>query len=115
MIKSRMPGMANMIRDAYAFWYMGTPLLRVARFATFLFVFAGCATRNHEASSVYAEAARNDPRGRPYVIGASDVIRVTVWKDPNLSTDAVVRPDGTITLPLIGEVVATGRTAVALQ
>jgi polysaccharide export outer membrane protein len=76
---------------------------------------AACSTRNRGAASIYAEAARNDPRGRPYVIGASDVVRVTVWKDPNLSTDAVVRPDGTITLPLVGEVVAAGRTATALQ
>ena len=43
------------------------------------------------------------------------MIRVTVWKDPNLSTDAAVRPDGTITLPLVGEVVASGRTIVELQ
>jgi polysaccharide export outer membrane protein len=64
---------------------------------------------------MYAEAARSDPRGHPYVIGVSDVVRVTVWKDPNLSADAAVRPDGTITLPLVGEVVATGRTASALQ
>ena len=95
--------------------YMSTPLLRVVWIATLFLVAGGCSTRNREASSVYADAARNDPRGRPYVIGASDVVRVTVWKDPNLSTDAVVRPDGTITLPLIGEVVASGRTAMALQ
>jgi len=94
---------------------MDTPLLRVVWITVLVFVAAGCSTRNRGASSIYAEAARNDPRGHPYVIGASDVVRVTVWKDPNLSADAVVRPDGTITLPLVGEVVATGRTAVALQ
>ena len=82
---------------------------------TLLAVATACSTRNREAASVYAEAARNDPRGRPYVIGVSDVVRVTVWKDPNLSTDAVVRPEGTITLPLVGDVVASGRTASALQ
>jgi polysaccharide export outer membrane protein len=38
-----------------------------------------------------------------------------VWKDPNLSTDAIVRPDGTITVPLVGEVTASGHTAVELQ
>jgi polysaccharide biosynthesis/export protein len=75
----------------------------------------GCGARNGDASALYAEAARNDPRTRPFVIGVSDVVRVTVWKDPNLSTDAPVRPDGTITLPLVGEVVASGRSAVDLQ
>jgi polysaccharide biosynthesis/export protein len=96
------------------FWCMRTPLLFLSIAVSFL-VAAGCSTRNRGASSVYAQAARDDPRGRPYVIGISDVVRVTVWKDPNLSADAVVRPDGTITLPLVGEVVASGRTAVALQ
>lgn len=76
---------------------------------------AGCGSRHGDASALYAEAARNDPRSRPYVIGVSDLIRVIVWKDPNLSADAAVRPDGTITLPLIGEVPAAGQTAAALQ
>jgi polysaccharide export outer membrane protein len=43
------------------------------------------------------------------------MVRVSVWKDPGLSTDAVVRPDGTITLPLVGELRAAGRTAAELQ
>jgi polysaccharide biosynthesis/export protein len=80
-----------------------------------LVVAFGCGSRHGDASALYAEAARNDPRSRPYVIGVSDLVRVTVWKDPNLSADAVVRPDGTITLPLIGEVTAAGRTAAVLQ
>jgi polysaccharide export outer membrane protein len=75
----------------------------------------GCGLKHPEASALYAEAARTDPRARPFVIGPSDVVRVTVWKDPNLSADASVRPDGTITLPLVGEVVASGRTAAQLQ
>ena len=93
---------------------MVTPLLRVISISLPLLVLVACAHRQG-AHSVYAEAARSDPRGRPYVLGVSDVVRVTVWKDPNLSADAVVRPDGTITMPLIGEVAAAGRTAVALQ
>ena len=79
-----------------------------------LVVLSGCPTRYRDAA-LYAEAARDDPRGRPYVIGVSDVVRVTVWKDPNLSADVTVRPDGTVTLPLVGEVGAAGRTAVDLQ
>jgi len=94
---------------------MSTALLRFVRFAVALLVAVGCVAQNREAKSLYAEAARSDPRGHPYVIGVSDVVRVTVWKDPNLSADAAVRPDGTITLPLVGEVVASGRTAIALQ
>lgn len=58
---------------------------------------------------------RSDPRGQPYLIGPSDVVRITVWKNPELSTEAVVRPDGTVTMPVIGELRAAGRTAADLQ
>ena len=59
----------------------------------------------------YAQFAKADPRLRPYRIGVADSVRVTVWKDPSLSTEAPVRPDGTLTVPLIGDVAAAGRTA----
>lgn len=75
----------------------------------------GCGTHHGDSSALYAEAARADPRGHPYVIDVSDVVRVTVWKDPSLSTDATVLLDGTITLPLVGEIVAKGATGASLQ
>jgi polysaccharide biosynthesis/export protein len=59
--------------------------------------------------------SRDDPRAQPYLIGPSDVIRITVWKNPELSTEAVVRPDGTVTMPVVGELRASGRTAADLQ
>jgi polysaccharide export outer membrane protein len=49
-----------------------------------------------------------------YVIGPSDVLAVTVWKEPSLSGSILVRPDGMITLPLIGDVQATGLTPLQL-
>jgi polysaccharide export outer membrane protein len=42
-------------------------------------------------------------------------LRISVWKTPDLSVDVTVRPDGTITLPLIGDVTATGRTPSQLR
>jgi polysaccharide export outer membrane protein len=50
-----------------------------------------------------------------YRIGAEDVIEVFVWKEPDLSTTVVVRPDGRISLPLASELEASGKTAVELQ
>jgi polysaccharide export outer membrane protein len=50
-----------------------------------------------------------------YVIGPEDVLGVLFWREPDLSGDVTVRPDGKITLPLIGDVVATGLTPVALR
>jgi polysaccharide export outer membrane protein len=80
-----------------------------------MIVSLGCGGARMHDEALYAEAARNDPRRLPYVIGVADVVRITVWKDPSISTDAIVRPDGTITMPLVGELRAAGRTAAELQ
>ena len=45
-----------------------------------------------------------------YRIGADDQIEVNVWKNPELSVSMPVRPDGKISIPLIGDVQAGGRT-----
>ena len=49
-----------------------------------------------------------------YVIGASDNISVTVFKEPTLSSSLLVRPDGMISMPLLGDVRAAGRTTQQL-
>jgi polysaccharide export outer membrane protein len=49
-----------------------------------------------------------------YVIGASDVVAVTVFKEPTLSSSLLVRPDGMISLPLLGDVKASGKTPLQL-
>jgi polysaccharide export outer membrane protein len=46
-----------------------------------------------------------------YRIGPGDSLRVVVWKHEELSTQVAVRPDGAISLPLVGDVPATGRSA----
>jgi polysaccharide export outer membrane protein len=45
-----------------------------------------------------------------FVIGISDVLAVTFWRDPRMSGDVVVRPDGMISLPLLNDVRAAGNT-----
>lgn len=47
---------------------------------------------------------------RDYRIGVDDRVQVTVWRNPELSVAGPVRPDGKITVPLIGDVEAGGRT-----
>jgi polysaccharide export outer membrane protein len=49
-----------------------------------------------------------------YMIGASDVIMVTVFKEPALSGSLLVRPDGMISMPLLGDVKASGKSPVQL-
>jgi polysaccharide export outer membrane protein len=62
-----------------------------------------------------ASAAATGVRPDSYVIGAEDVISIYVWKEPEMSKSVPVRPDGMISLPLIGEVKAAGYTPVQLQ
>jgi polysaccharide biosynthesis/export protein len=50
-----------------------------------------------------------------YVIGAQDVLGINFWRDTDMSGDVTVRPDGRITLPLIGDVQAAGLTPEALK
>jgi len=50
-----------------------------------------------------------------YVIGADDVLGIVYWRDKEMSTDARVRPDGRIAIPLINEVMASGLTPEQLQ
>jgi polysaccharide biosynthesis/export protein len=56
---------------------------------------------------LWAEPMTAEPA---YLLGPEDVLKVAVWKDEHLTQEMVVRPDGMISFPLIGEVVASGRT-----
>jgi polysaccharide export outer membrane protein len=54
-------------------------------------------------------AARTTTPASGYMIGLGDVLRINVWKEPDLTLDVTVRLDGMITVPLIGDVQAAGR------
>ncbi len=52
----------------------------------------------------------------PYTIGVTDVLRINVWKNPEVTVDAVpVRSDGMISVPLINDVQAEGMTPEELK
>jgi len=51
----------------------------------------------------------------PYVIGAADLLEIQVWDNKDLNQIVFVRPDGKVSLPLIGEVQAGGKTVQQLQ
>lgn len=67
-----------------------------------------------ERSSADGPAAPK-PHDAAYVIGSSDVLAITVWKEPEISRSIPVRPDGKISLPLVGELQAAGRTPLQLE
>jgi polysaccharide export outer membrane protein len=61
-------------------------------------------------ASALAAAPQSDPQLTPgYVLSPGDVLKILVWKEPELSTEAFVRLDGRITVPLLGDIVAAGR------
>jgi len=53
--------------------------------------------------------------GQDYIIGPGDLLGISVWRDESLTKTAVVLPDGKIQFPLIGEIVAGGKTILQLK
>lgn len=50
-----------------------------------------------------------------YAIGIGDILEISVWKNPELSTTVPVRPDGRISVPLLNDIKAAGMTPLALR
>jgi polysaccharide export outer membrane protein len=57
----------------------------------------------------------SDTTTSDYVIGADDMLRISVWKEPDLSETLPVRPDGKISMPLLNDVPASGLTPLQLK
>ena len=70
---------------------------------------AGCATTYPPAPSQAASGEFN------YHIGPLDTVNVIVWRNPELSMVVPVRPDGKITMPLVDDLQATGKTPTELE
>jgi polysaccharide export outer membrane protein len=78
-------------------------------------VFAsGCAGQTAVTAAAPAPAEPKAPTEQ-YQIGAGDVLKISVWKNPELETTAPVRPDGNISVPLVGDVRAVGLQPAELQ
>jgi polysaccharide biosynthesis/export protein len=86
---------------------MATKSLRAVAILAAAMALSGC---GHMKSKV--PASTNDEG--PFRIGKEDVLDISVWRDPDLSRTAAVRPDGMITLPIAGELKAAGKTPVEL-
>ena len=73
----------------------------------------GCAPKI--SSTIQAQAAAAQVVEEKYQLGPEDVIEVSVWKEPDLTKQIAIRPDGKISYPLIGEVQAAGKTVKQLR
>jgi len=105
--------MAGMINNGQPCYLSGVRLTNLAFPVLTLTValLGGCAYK-----LPYHDYTREpDPRKDEYRLGPSDVLHVTVWHNVELTGDTIVRPDGTISLPLIGDLRAAGRTTAELR
>jgi polysaccharide export outer membrane protein len=82
------------------------------------------APRDSARASRPAEDSASLPQGtirteddapNAYAIGIGDVLDISVWKNPELSVTVPVRPDGRISVPLLGDIQAAGMTPLALK
>ena len=73
-------------------------------------------TYDANSGSFQQTDARTSPlTGESYKIGADDILSINVWHEPEVSRNVPVRPDGKISLPLVGDVQAAGLTPTELQ
>jgi polysaccharide export outer membrane protein len=70
-------------------------------------------------SSVFAEQSASDSEQEiisgTYLIGPGDLLKISVWKEEGMQLEVLVRPDGEITFPLAGEIMAGGLTTKSLS
>lgn len=85
-------------------------LVGLAALAVVTLLGAGCSSKPELASATATER----PAAAPYRIGPGDTLRVFVWGNPGLSDEVPVRPDGRISVPLLEDVEAAGKTPTEL-
>jgi polysaccharide biosynthesis/export protein len=78
-----------------------------------LLMLAGCSGGPTLPSASSGETGGAAPSA-PYLIGAGDQLAIFVWRNPELSTTVTVRPDGSVSIPLVEDVMAAGKTPTAL-
>jgi polysaccharide export outer membrane protein len=80
------------------------------------FCLSGCATQAYSVVDAQAAAAEVAPPDQEkYLLGPEDVIEVSVWKEPDMTKQLVIQPDGKVYYPLVGEIRAAGKTVKQLQ
>jgi polysaccharide export outer membrane protein len=81
-----------------------------------ILIFTGCASGGSKNSDgAVASNEQVNTENSSYLIQPGDVLHISIWREPELNMEAVVRPDGSISYPLIGEVVARGKTIQQLR
>lgn len=83
-------------------------LSQFALMAYALMITTGCVTPE-------PTSAQSNASDQGYLLGPEDVLMISVWKDEQLTRETVIRPDGMISFPLVGDVQAAGRTVEEIR
>ncbi len=89
--------------------------LPVFCFILFLFLIVSCSKTGYQIIDRDDTMLAALQQNKPYVLGCGDTLKVTVWRHEEASADAVIMPDGKISLPLVGEMAAAGLTVDELR
>jgi polysaccharide export outer membrane protein len=81
----------------------------------FSLALSGPAVSSAESPANQPDSNKAAPADPSYIIGSADILEIQVWKEPDFSRQALVRPDGKITLPLVGDLQVSGMTTMALK
>lgn len=82
----------------------------VFRFTVLAAILLACVACATSVGAAHAPPAPVAAAVDVYRIGVDDIVQVNVWRNPELGITGPVRPDGKITVPLVGDIVAAGRT-----
>lgn len=90
-------------------FHAGSPPDALAVVTLFVVLLSGSWAAADEEDDVHV------PEQRLYRISPEDVLHISVWKEPDLDKEVVVRPDGLVSFPLAGHIEAAGQTPQQLQ
>lgn len=100
-------------------------MLKLAAYAAVIFLCASllcaqngtptAAPATPPAAPATADTGATKPHDDSFIIGIDDLLAVNVWKEPDISRSVPVRSDGKISLPLVGELQASGQTPHQLE
>ena len=82
----------------------------------FIIVFLNCCSKaQYEIIDTNSQMLLQLQKPREYVVGPGDVLNVSVWRVQELNRDVVVRPDGKISFPLVGDIHVVGLTVKEIK
>jgi polysaccharide export outer membrane protein len=101
---------AKAIVSSESAWFVS--VAKLFFFCLFVILVSGCKTDSNMGG--FAPLIRSE-RSQPIVLSEGDSLRITFPSNPNFNTTQPIRRDGKLALPLVGEVVAAGKTPAQLE